>query len=51
MLLLVGSVIFVPQIPFQVTAALPKGKIIHEFEIIFRESTIRDRVRLGAGPR
>jgi hypothetical protein len=51
MLLPVGSVILVTQIPFQVTAALPKGETIHELEIIYRESTIRNRVRLGAGPR
>ena len=49
-MLLVESVILVPQIPFQDTAALPKGTMIHEFEIICRESAIRDRLRLGAGP-
>ena len=51
MLLPVGSMIFVAQIPFGVTAALSKGEILHEFEIIGRESIIRDRVRLAASPR
>jgi hypothetical protein len=50
MLLLVGPVLLVLQIPFRGTAALPK-EIIHELEIICYESTIRDSVRLGAGPR